>query len=123
MRRVPRSSSVLAVAAALLASTVVSSVAAPALAELAAKDVVSVMAQKRLHIRKVCYADRADKADTSVKVDFGVAPNGVVTDATARDATGPQAIVDCIVAEVKKTTFPASETGGRFRWPFIFKGP
>jgi len=85
--------------------------------------VLSVMAHRRTAIRKLCYEDRADKADTSMKVDFMVASNGVVTDVSAKDAVGPASIVACVTAEVKKTVFPASEKGGRFRWPFIFKGP
>ncbi len=90
---------------------------------LAPADVVSVMSSRRFSIRKKCYESRADKADTSIRVDFSIAVNGVVTDAVAHEASGPQPIIDCVVAEVRKTVFPSSGKGGRFRWPFIFKGP
>jgi hypothetical protein len=91
--------------------------------ELGPKDVVSVMASRRAAIRQLCYENHAKKADTSLKVDFDIAPSGVVTDAVAREPSGPAEIVACVVAEVKKTTFPASAKGGHYRWPFIFKGP
>lgn len=90
---------------------------------LAPKDVLTVMSRRRGEIRKTCWEQSPEKADTAVKVDFTVAQTGVVTDAKAADASGPASIVACIVAEVKKTTFLASEKGGRFRWPFIYKGP
>lgn len=98
---------------------------APAFADesLTPKEILSVMSTRRLQIRKLCYEDVKDKADTSVRVDVSVAPAGVVTDAVPRDPSGPPSIVACVVAEVKKTTFPASENGGWFRWPFVFKGP
>lgn len=90
---------------------------------LTPKEVLAVMVRRRLEIRKLCWEESKDRADTSVRIDFTVAQNGVVTDVAARDVVGPPTIVACVVAEVKKTTFPASEKGGRFRWPFIFKGP
>lgn len=110
---------------ALLAGlTVVLAVsAAPADENLAPKDVLAVMVKRRLEIRKLCWEDTKDRPETSLRVDFTVAQNGVVTDAVAREVSGPPSIVACVVAEVKKTTFLASEKGGRFRWPFIFKGP
>jgi hypothetical protein len=86
-------------------------------------EVVSVMSMRRGPIRKKCYEDSATKADTSIRVDFVVAPNGIVTDVVPRDVVGPAAIVSCVTAEMKKTVFPSSGSGGRFRWPFIFKGP
>ena len=90
---------------------------------LTPKEVLAVMVKRRIEIRKVCWEQSPDKADTSVKVDFAVGPTGVVTEVTPRDIVGPPSIVSCIAAEVKRSTFPASEKGGRFRWPFIFKGP
>ena len=90
---------------------------------LAPKDVLTVMSRRRVEIRKTCWESSPERADTSLKVDFAVAQTGVVTDAKAADAVGPASIVACVVAEVKKTTFLASEKGGKFRWPFIFKGP
>jgi hypothetical protein len=90
---------------------------------LTPKDVLTVMVRRRAEIRKVCWEQSAAKADTAVKVDFQVAPTGVVTDVKPADASGPASIITCILAEVKKTTFIASEKGGHFRWPFIFKGP
>lgn len=90
---------------------------------LSPNDVVSVMATRRVAIRKKCYEDSPEKADASMKIDFSIAPAGVVTDAIAREVTGPQSIADCVLAEVHRTTFPSSNNGGRFRWPFIFKGP
>jgi hypothetical protein len=56
-------------------------------------------------------------------IDFTIAPTGVVTDVAAHEVKGVDSIVTCVVAEVKRTIFPSSEGGGRFRWPFIFKGP
>ncbi len=115
--------SILASIAASGASVRASGQAARLDESLMPKDVISVMVNKRLVIRKICYEERADKADTSVKVDFTVAATGVVTNVTPRDPSGPQPIIDCVLAEVKKTTFIASEKGGTFRWPFVFKGP
>lgn len=86
-------------------------------------EVVSVMSSRRGPIRKKCYEENTPKVDASMRVDFVVAPNGIVTDVVARDVTGPSAVVTCVTAEMKKTIFPASGSGGRFRWPFIFKGP
>ena len=85
--------------------------------------VVSVMASRRVAIRKKCWDEAVQKQDTSLKVDFAVASNGIVTDATARQLKGSDAIASCVVAEVKRTVFPTSGDGGRFQWPFIFKGP
>lgn len=102
---------------------VATSTAALADENLAPKEVLAVMVKRRIEIRKLCWEDSKERADASMKVDFGVAQNGVVTDAIARDVTGPASISACVVAEVKKTTFVASAKGGRFRWPFIFKGP
>ena len=90
---------------------------------LTSKEVLAVMVKRRIEIRKICWEQSPEKADVSVKIDFGVGQTGTVTDVTPRDAVGPASIVSCIAAEVKKTTFPVSEKGGRFRWPFIFKGP
>jgi hypothetical protein len=87
------------------------------------KEVLAVMTRRRIEIRKVCWEQSPEKADASVKIDFVIAKTGVVTDATARDPVGPASIIKCVAAEVKKTTFPASEKGGWFRWPFVFKGP
>jgi hypothetical protein len=86
-------------------------------------DVVRIMASRRTQIRKLCYEQSTQKAEASMKIDFYIAAAGMVTEARARDATGPTAIADCVVVEVKKTIFPESESGGRFQWPFIFKGP
>jgi hypothetical protein len=86
-------------------------------------EVVSVMSLRRGPIRKKCYEESPVKAATAMRIDFVVAPNGVVTDVVARDVSGPESIVTCVTAEMHKTTFPSSGSGGRFRWPFIFKGP
>ena len=86
-------------------------------------EVVSVMASRRVPIRKKCYEESTEKAPTSVMIDFTIAPTGVVTDVAAHEVKGVDSIVQCVVAEVKRTVFPASDGGGRFRWPFIFKGP
>jgi hypothetical protein len=109
--------------APILAFVLATAAAATADESLTPKEVLAVMVKRRAEIRKVCWEQSPDKADTSVKIDFNVGPTGVVTDVSAKDATGPSSIVSCISAEVKKSTFPASEKGGRFRWPFIFKGP
>lgn len=109
--------------AAALLVLVATGTAAVADENLAPKEVLAVMAKRRLEIRKLCWEDSKERADASMKVDFAIAQNGVVTDAIARDVSGPASIAACVVAEVKKTTFVASEKGGRFRWPFIFKGP
>ncbi|MBI2392122.1 MAG: hypothetical protein HYV09_21200 [Deltaproteobacteria bacterium] len=100
-------------------------VAPPATADesLTPKEVLAVMVKRRVEIRKLCWEDSKQKADASVRVDFVVAQTGVVTEATPREVSGPPSISECVVAEVKRTTFPTSEKGGRFRWPFIFKGP
>ncbi len=90
---------------------------------LTPKEVLAVMVKRRLEIRKRCWEDTKERADTSLRVDFTVAQAGVVTDVTPREVSGPSGVVACVTAEVKKTTFPASDKGGRFRWPFIFKGP
>jgi len=100
----------------------------PALGEegkgLPPADVVRIMASRRTQIRKACYEQHPAKAEASMKIDFTVAMNGQVLEARARDgATGPEAIQSCVIAEVKRTIFPESGTGGRFTWPFIFKGP
>jgi hypothetical protein len=86
-------------------------------------EVVSVMASRRVPIRKKCYEESGEKAPTSVMIDFTIAPTGVVTDVAAHEVKGVDSIVQCVVAEVKRTIFPSSDNGGRFRWPFIFKGP
>lgn len=108
---------------ALLLLAVLGTGLASADESLTPKEVLSVMVKRRADIRKVCWEQSPNKADTSVKIDFAVGPTGVVTEVTPRDVSGPTSIVSCIAAEVKKSTFPASEKGGRFRWPFIFKGP
>lgn len=90
---------------------------------IAPKEVLAVMVRRRIEIRKICWDQSPEKADASVKIDFTISQNGIVTDATARDATGPASIATCVTAEVKKTVFPSSVKGGWFRWPFIFKGP
>ena len=90
---------------------------------LPASAVVSVMASRRGPIRKKCWEESPDKADGSMMIDFTIAANGIVTDLSAHETSGPESIVACVSVEVKKTIFPASGTGGRFRWPFIFKGP
>jgi hypothetical protein len=107
--------------------------AAPALADgggireegkgLPPSDVVRIMSSRRTQIRKLCYEQNPAKAEASMKIDFVVSMNGIVLEAKPRDASGPEAIASCVVAEVKKTIFPESGTGGRFVWPFIFKGP
>lgn len=104
-------------------STVALSVSADNGGSLTPAEVVSVMASRRVAIRKKCWDEAAQKQDTSLKVDFVVAPNGIVTDANARQLKGSDAIANCVVSEVKRTTFPSSSDGGRFQWPFIFKGP
>lgn len=109
----------------LVVALVFFTLAATAAAEetIAPKEVLAVMTRRRLEIRKKCWEQSPERADVSVKIDFTIAQTGVVTDAVARDAVGPASIITCVTAEVKKTTFPMSEKGGRFRWPFIFKGP
>lgn len=102
-------------------------VATPSLADddgtLSPNSIVAQMHVRRLQIRKTCYETSPAKADTSMKVDVTVAGNGVVTDVQQRDPSGPEEIRNCVVAEMKKTTFVASPKGGWFRWPFIFRGP
>lgn len=118
-QRLPRVALVLA----LLLSAGQAAADADADKPLSHAEVVSVMSSRRGPIRKKCYEDSAAKADSSMRVDFTVAPTGLVTDVVAREVTGPSAIVACVTAEVRKTIFPSSGSGGRFRWPFIFKGP
>jgi hypothetical protein len=100
--------------------------ATPSLADdgtLSPNAIVAQMHVRRVQIRKTCYESSPAKADTSVRVDVTVAGNGVVTDVQQRDPSGPEEIRNCVVAEMKKTTFVASPKGGWFRWPFIFRGP
>lgn len=107
----------------LAVALVISAGSAAAEDSIAPKEVLAVMSRRRAEIRKLCWEQSSEKADTSVKIDFTISQNGIVTDATARDAIGPASVVTCITAEVKKTVFPSSVKGGWFRWPFIFKGP
>jgi hypothetical protein len=118
MRRTKRRMLALAHVAAVLATGPVleAKVITPA-------EVVSVMASRRVPIRKKCYEESTEKAPTSVMIDFTIAPTGVVTDVAAHEVKGVDSIVQCVVAEVHRTVFPSSDAGGRFRWPFIFKGP
>jgi hypothetical protein len=114
------------VALASVATALVLLGSAPALEadeRLLPREILAVMASRRAQIRKVCWEDREPKQETSLRVDIVVAPAGVVTEATARETSGSTAIVECVVAEVRKTVFPKTEKGGQFRWPFIFKGP
>ena len=87
------------------------------------REVLAIMARRRLEIRKRCWEDAKVHVDASVRAEFTIAPNGVVTDVIPRDPKGPHEIVGCVVAEVRKTAFPASKKGGWYRWPFLFKGP
>jgi hypothetical protein len=113
--------------AAQFASLFVAGAASADVAEgvkgLTPAEVVSVMASRRIPIRKKCYEESPEKAPTSVMIDFTIAPTGVVTDVATHEVKGVDSIVQCVAAEVRRTVFPASEGGGRFRWPFIFKGP
>lgn len=111
------------IASVLTAAIVLAAGVVSADENLAPKEVLSVMVKRRLEIRKLCWEDSKERADTSLRVDFTVAQNGIVTDVVGREVSGPPAITGCVLAEVKKTTFVSSEKGGRFRWPFIFKGP
>ncbi|MGZ3424829.1 MAG: hypothetical protein ACXVEF_08145 [Polyangiales bacterium] len=106
----------------LLAATSVG----PALADdgnISPKEIVAAMNVRRIQIRKTCYESAPAKADTSVKLDVTIGGTGIVTDVQQRDPSGPEEIRNCVVAEMRKTTFVASPKGGWFRWPFIFKGP
>lgn len=85
------------------------------------KDIISVMAKRRVEIRKICWDPPPAKPATSVKVDVTVGPTGVVTGAVARDPEGSTTVIDCVIAEVKKTVFLPSAKGGFFRWPFVFR--
>lgn len=85
------------------------------------KDIISVMAKRRVEIRKICWDPPPAKPATSVKVDVTVGPTGVVTGAVARDPEGSTTVIDCVIVEVKKTVFMPSAKGGFFRWPFVFR--
>ena len=85
-------------------------------------DVVRIMAGRRPAIRAACF-DAQGKQESSLRVDFVVGATGTVTDARPNDAKGPKPVIDCVLAEVRKTTFPSSTEGGAFQWPFVFKGP
>jgi hypothetical protein len=113
----------LAIPAVGAISTVAISAGADADKPLTPADVVSVMSARRVAIRKKCYEESPVKADAMIKVDFTIAPAGIVTDVSTKEASGPPSIIECVAAEVRRTVFPASSGGGRFRWPFLFKGP
>ncbi len=85
------------------------------------KDILTVMAKRRLEIRKICWDPPPAKPATSVKVDVTVGPTGVVTGAVAREPAGSTTVIECVVVEVKKTVFMSSAKGGFFRWPFVFR--
>lgn len=85
------------------------------------KDILTVMAKRRLEIRKICWDPPPAKPATSVKVDVSVGPTGVVTGAVAREPAGSTTVIECVVVEVKKTVFMSSAKGGFFRWPFVFR--
>ncbi len=89
--------------------------------DLEPKDVLPVIALRRLEIRKVCWDPPPAKPATSVKIDVTVGPTGTVTNAIPREPAGSTTVIDCIVAEVKKSTFPTTNKGGFFRWPFVFR--
>jgi TonB family protein len=62
---------------------------------------------------------KASTAKGSVKVSVKVLPSGEIEKAEAK-AAPEAALGDCVVAAVKKATFPKTKQGGSFTYPFVF---
>jgi len=52
-------------------------------------------------------------------VSVKVAADGHVTDVTIKNVPEP-ALGDCIVTAIEQATFPKTQSGGSFRYPFAF---
>jgi TonB family protein len=66
---------------------------------------------------KACGA--TSKAKGAVKVAVTVAPSGEITKAETKASPDP-ALGECVVVAVKKATFPKTQKGGSFTYPFVF---
>lgn len=84
------------------------------------KSVETVVASKRVGVRKVCYEPWADKGSASVKVTLKIGSDGRVQSADIATSSGEPAIGQCVQRLSKTWTFPPSEGGGTFNVPFLF---
>jgi outer membrane biosynthesis protein TonB len=87
--------------------------------------VEGVVSSKRVGVRKQCYegSGGSDKGDATVKIQIKIAPDGSVTSSDIVQSDGPAAglVGPCIQRMSKTWRFPASDSGGTFAIPFIFK--
>jgi len=84
------------------------------------KAVETVVASKRVGVRKQCYEPWADKGNASVKVTLRIGPDGKVSSSEIATSSGEPAIGQCVQRLAKSWTFPPSEAGGTFNVPFLF---
>jgi len=84
------------------------------------KAVETVIASKRVGVRKQCFEPWADKGNASVKVTLRIAPDGRVTSSEIASSSGEPAVGQCVQRLAKGWTFPPSEGGGTFNVPFLF---
>jgi predicted Zn finger-like uncharacterized protein len=87
---------------------------------LEGKSVESVVASKRVGVRKVCFEPWADKGGASVKITLKIGPDGRVQSSDIATTSGEPAIGQCVQRLSKGWMFPASESGGTFNVPFLF---
>lgn len=70
-------------------------------------------------VRRACWQQRpADDAETRLKLDLIVAPDGTVAIARVDLIEGDPAVAACVRDQASAWTFPASALGGRFVVPF-----
>ena len=84
------------------------------------KSVETVVASKRVGVRKQCYEPWADKGNASVKVTLRIGADGKVSSSEIASSSGEPAIGQCVQRLAKSWTFPPSEAGGTFNVPFLF---
>jgi TonB family protein len=84
------------------------------------KSVETVVASKRVGVRKQCYETWADKGGASVRLLLKIGPNGSVQSADIASSSGEPAIGQCVQRLARSWTFPPSEAGGTFAVPFLF---
>ncbi|MBI2393547.1 MAG: zinc-ribbon domain-containing protein [Deltaproteobacteria bacterium] len=87
---------------------------------LEGKAVESVIASKRVAVRKVCFEPWSDKGSASVKITLKIGPDGKVQSSDIASTSGEPAIGQCVQRMSKGWTFPSSESGGTFNVPFLF---
>jgi hypothetical protein len=59
-------------------------------------------------------------AKGTVKVAVKVGPDGHVTSATPRDPVPDAGLASCVASAMQKATFPKTQSGGSFAYPFVF---